>query len=404
MIKRNSTRTLLISIFISILLCTFSSAQGLEYFGQDPPGMTPVRFPPASLLANSDWFWHGSPVFSPDLMEMYWAKYTIYPTYQRIELAFVEVEDSQWTQLQIPPFANLNYGENNPWFSESGDTLYFISKRPGGFIFYVTRTPTGWSQPIPLNIPLPPNSETGWQFSITNDKTIYFEIWANNGSSPPDIYRTNYINGQYTMPENIGMPVNTSGNEFNMYIHPDEHFMIFVSNRPGGYGIHDLYITSRNLDGTWNDPVNLGSEINSNQDDVAPYISPDGLYFFFNAWRTQDLGYNPYWVDALVVYNLITDVEASTNTVDPVTFQLHQNYPNPFNPTTTIKYQIPELSFITLKVYDVLGNYIATLVNEEKQIGSYEVKFDASFLPSGIYFYQLRAGDFAETKKMVLMK
>ena len=77
---------------------------------------------------------------------------------------------------------------------------------------------------------------------------------------------------------------------------------------------------------------------------------------------------------------------------------------NPFNPTTTIKYQIPELSFVTLKVYDVLGNEIATLVYEEKPVGSYEVDFNAIGLPSGIYFYKLQAGSFVETKKMVLMK
>jgi len=83
---------------------------------------------------------------------------------------------------------------------------------------------------------------------------------------------------------------------------------------------------------------------------------------------------------------------------------LEQNYPNPFNPTTTIKYQIPELSFVTLKVYDVLGNEITTLVNEDKPVGTYEFEFSSTGLPSGIYFYQLQAGRFVETKKMVLMK
>ena len=132
--KRNSILTFLISIIVYLHFGTYLFAQGIEYLGQDPPGMQLLRFPPPSLLANADWFWHGSPVFSPDLMEMYWGKYTIYPNYQRIELAFVEVEDTQWTQMQNPPFANLNFGENNPWFSASGDTLYFISQRSGGFI------------------------------------------------------------------------------------------------------------------------------------------------------------------------------------------------------------------------------------------------------------------------------
>jgi len=89
-------------------------------------------------------------------------------------------------------------------------------------------------------------------------------------------------------------------------------------------------------------------------------------------------------------------------------FVLPQNYPNPFNPSTVISYQLPVSSMVTLKVYDVLGNEIATLVNEEKQPGVYEVEFNTSSgirdLVSGIYFYQLKAGDYTETKKMVLIK
>ncbi len=93
-------------------------------------------------------------------------------------------------------------------------------------------------------------------------------------------------------------------------------------------------------------------------------------------------------------------------------FRLEQNYPNPFNPTTTIKYQIPVESFVILKIYDVLGNEVASLVNGEKPAGSYEMDFNGSELSSGIYFYQLKTGDpetssgqgFVETKKMLLMK
>ncbi len=85
-------------------------------------------------------------------------------------------------------------------------------------------------------------------------------------------------------------------------------------------------------------------------------------------------------------------------------FLISQNYPNHFNPIIKIKYQIPELSFVTLKVYDVLGNEISKLVNEEKFVGSYEVEFDASTLPSGIFFYRLQADNFVVTKKMVLLR
>ena len=90
-------------------------------------------------------------------------------------------------------------------------------------------------------------------------------------------------------------------------------------------------------------------------------------------------------------------------------FKLEQNYPNPFNPSTKIKFEIPGQArndnvLVTLKVYDILGNEIATLVNEEKQPGGYEVEFDGRGLPSGIYFYQLKAGSLIQTKKMILLK
>jgi len=99
---------------------------------------------------------------------------------------------------------------------------------------------------------------------------------------------------------------------------------------------------------------------------------------------------------------IIAGVEQLTDGIKA--YSLSNNYPNPFNPSTTIKFQIPELSIVTLKVYDVLGNEIAILVNEEKPAGNYEIQFDATAFPSGVYFYKLQAGSFVETKKMVLMK
>ncbi|MDZ7625632.1 MAG: T9SS type A sorting domain-containing protein [Ignavibacteriaceae bacterium] len=83
---------------------------------------------------------------------------------------------------------------------------------------------------------------------------------------------------------------------------------------------------------------------------------------------------------------------------------LEQNYPNPFNPTTEIEFVISEAGQTTLKVFDVLGNEVSTLVNEQKAVGKYKVTFDASDLPSGVYFYTLQAGNYLNTKKMILLK
>jgi hypothetical protein len=95
-------------------------------------------------------------------------------------------------------------------------------------------------------------------------------------------------------------------------------------------------------------------------------------------------------------------VEVNLNV--PTEFSLQQNYPNPFNPNTTIKYSIPQASQVQIKVFDILGAEISILMDEEKSVGSYDLTWNAENLPSGIYFYQLKAGSYIETKKMLLLK
>ncbi len=97
---------------------------------------------------------------------------------------------------------------------------------------------------------------------------------------------------------------------------------------------------------------------------------------------------------------VVTNIEEET----PLAFALHQNYPNPFNPSTTITYTVPEAREITLAVYNILGQRVAMLVNQLQPSGQHAITFDASRLASGVYFYQLRAGDFVQTKKMLLIK
>jgi hypothetical protein len=115
--------------------------------------------------------------------------------------------------------------------------------------------------------------------------------------------------------------------------------------------------------------------------------SNDYVYFNFNATDSSKITS----INSLEMANLKS-------------FMLHQNYPNPFNPTTTINYSLAKEGHVKINVYNILGGKVAAIVNENKQVGSYSVNFNAADLPSGIYFYRLEAGQFTQVKKMMLLK
>ena len=155
----------------------------------------------------------------------------------------------------------------------------------------------------------------------------------------------------------------------------------------------------------------------------ATWIGINGGLLATNVWSLGILDTNLFAGTTEGVWrrplpDFVVSAEELTNQL-PTCFSLYQNYPNPFNPTTRIKFQIADFEFVNLKVYDALGNEISTLVNEQKPAGNYQVEFNGTDLPSGIYFYQLKAGNpssslrtgeggsgqgFVETKKMVLLK
>lgn len=101
---------------------------------------------------------------------------------------------------------------------------------------------------------------------------------------------------------------------------------------------------------------------------------------------------------------LISDVEEVPGVKLPTEFRLWQNYPNPFNPTTVISYALPKQSFVTLRIYDVLGRVVQTLLEETQEAGIYKVRLDASGSASGVYFYRLVAGSFVDTKRLMLVR
>jgi len=139
------------------------------------------------------------------------------------------------------------------------------------------------------------------------------------------------------------------------------------------------------------------------------------------SWKEASTGLTNTYVNALAVSGMnlfagtwsggvwrrplseMTSVERTPSSI-PRAFVLEQNYPNPFNPSTTIKFELPKASLVSLSVYDILGREVSVLVNERRDAGVYEVKFDGSALASGVYFYRLQAGDYVASRKMLIVK
>jgi hypothetical protein len=191
---------------------------------------------------------------------------------------------------------------------------------------------------------------------------------------------------------------------------------------------------SSDMGATWSDissnlpdaPVNAFAVDNNNQSVL--YVGNDvGMYVSFNTgdnWEFLGEGLPIVTVGDIKIHptanflvagthgrsmykidlDMVTGIETDKGTTPLNSFVLEQNYPNPFNPSTTIQYTVGSQQFVVLKVYDILGEEIATLVNEEKSAGTYEIMFDAQVLTSGVYFYTLEAGSYIQTKKMILMR
>ena len=398
-------------LIILIYLCLFmpvlpvQAQNNLPYLGQDPPGMTTKRFPPDSLLGNTNWWWHGSPVFTPDGLDMFWTEYVRYsPTNELATLFNMKVENNNWGAIHHPSFGNQNYFENNPVLSAGGDTLYFLSTKPGGPYFRTTRTATGWSQPSSVPIPIPPGSSNGLQFAVNRDGDFYIEV-SIPPTAPPDLYVSRLINGSYQMAEKLGPEINSEYLDAFPFIDPDEDYLIFASNRPGGFGGQfDNYICFKNGDSTWTDALNMGHEINSAGAWFAS-VTIDKQYLFFNSWKPGDQGYNPYWISAAIIDSLRLIVGISKPVKSSVHATLHQNVPNPFRDQTMISFEIVAPTAVTIEITSSMGIPVKSVVQKQLyQSGKHMIMFDGSDLQPGVYLSILKGeGVKPEMKKMILI-
>jgi Tol biopolymer transport system component len=250
--------------------------------------LVPEIFAPG--IISSDRTEHSSPVFSPDGKEVFLSPQV--ESGPGLLIEFMKYEYNVWTTPQTAPFSG-QHTEAHPFFSPDGERLYFYSRRPELWgIWYVERTENGWSEPIPLDIPLPPIGGLSWQHSISADGTLYISIQKPPDHDTEDIYRVELENDQYTQPVRLSNQINSIDyQDTDPCVAPDESYLIFSSKRPGGYGQSDLYISFKKQDGTWSKTKNMGYLVNSYAYDWGPAVSPDGLFLFFISHRHRTTTY-----------------------------------------------------------------------------------------------------------------
>ena len=193
-----------------------------------------------------------------------------------------------------------------------GKTVYVASGRPhtkGGSperdhsIWVSEKTKSGWTEPQLLPYPVNAGQHDSYP-SITEDGTLHFFSRRDGGLGDGDIYKSKKTDGKFTEVQNLGPPINTKFHEADPFIAPDESYLIFCSDRPGGFGREDIYISFRKDDGSWTEPTNLGDKVNTPYDEYIPAVTPDGKYFFFTTNKTGVR--NIYWVDAKILFRLKT--------------------------------------------------------------------------------------------------
>lgn len=277
------------------------------YLGEILPDTLPRLFAPG--LVSTGMFTRDVAI-SPDGKEIYFCVAISNYTYATI--LYTQEVNGSWTTPEIVPFSGgPGVFDFEPAFSPDGKRLYFLSTRPDGNeepgdqdIWYVERTPDGWSEPVNPGSPI--NTDGGEFFpSLTSEGTLYFTR-NEAGSRLNQIFRSRYINGSFQEPELLPEQVNCGTNRFNAFIAPDESYMIVpaVGMEDAFDGV-DYYIVFRDEKDQWSEPVNLGAAVNAdNPGGWSPYVSPDGRFFFFMATRTTEIERADWDYETLVtLYN-----------------------------------------------------------------------------------------------------
>jgi WD40-like Beta Propeller Repeat len=277
------TITLLSSgLFASLGLAAATAQSGHPYDTKEALAK-PKLFAEGIINTGGDEY---GPAFTPDGRTLYFTKRKDRKAAEFIAVS--EYKDGNWTPPVAVPFSG-QFSDKEPFVSPDGKRIFFASRRPlqagagaqkDWDIWMVLKTKTGWSEAENLG-PLVNSSGYDNYPAVAKNRTLYFGSVRAGGKGEGDLYRSRLVNGKYAQAENLGASINTDGNEADPYIAPDESYLIFSGDLPGGLGEGDLYI-SFNEGGVWTKPESLGPIINSADYEYTPLISPNQKYLFFS--------------------------------------------------------------------------------------------------------------------------
>jgi len=265
---------------------TGAIADPVVSYGVSKPLREPALFAPG-VISTGDYESH--PAFTPDGNTLYFLKDS--PGFHFWTIFVSRFAEGHWSTPQLAPFSG-QYRDADPFISADGKHLFFISDRPVPGkahhdldIWTMDRDGDGWS--APRNLGLPVNSEgQEWYPTLAADGTLYFGSDRKGGKGRTDIWRARFVDGKYAEPENLGEAINSAQEEYEPFIAPDQSYLLFMGDNREGRGDSDLFV-SWQCHGAWSKAEPLGAGVNSDGSEYSPKISPDGKYFFWSSTRTD---------------------------------------------------------------------------------------------------------------------
>ena len=388
-------KTMLFSFAFATIISvgfTRSVCSDSAYLGQTPPGAIPQVFAPGVISLNNRLETY--PTFSPNGKEMFFS--VVNSAWTAGKILHTRELNGIWTAVDTADFSTNSYINWESSISPEGNRQFFTSNRPpssGTDIWMVNRTSDStWTSPAHLNAPVNSGSADG-SACVTNNGSLYFKSRRGGGIGGSWLYRAKLIDSSYSQVESLGNLINTGPQETEPFMAPDESYLIFTSYTRPGYGGWDLWICFQKTDSSWTEPINMGPNINTVDDEYGPRVSLGGNYLFFtrdNAGNTMDI----YWVSSSIIDSLKSSVLTSFH---PMYAKSIQIYPNPVYSNIKILFGKSSYKQAIIEISDIEGK----LVQSQRCNNLPEVTIDFSRYPKGNYILSIDVDGELLYKKIV---